>query len=165
MAVTVVSPPPLVPGMQHVVQALNDLGYHARLSVYKGDDYFAYLADSRHRFQAAFGGWVADFPNPADFIATQYTCADFTPASPASQNVTEFCRPAIDRLIAQAERVAASSQVDANRLWAAIDRHLVDAVPWIGVVTPSWVDVVSMRVHNYVRSSVLGVFFDQMWVR
>jgi hypothetical protein len=41
----------------------------------------------------------------------------------------------------------------------------VDAAPWIPLVTPTCVDVLSTRVHSYVRSPVLGVFFDQMWLR
>jgi YVTN family beta-propeller protein len=167
MAVTVWSPPLLAAGMRHVVVALNQLGYRARLALYKKErpDYFSYLADSRSRFQAAFGGWVADVPNAANFLVPRYACKAFVPASATNVNVDEFCDPAIDRLTEQAAQTASSSRAEANRVWASVDRHIIDAAPWIGLVTPSWVDAVSPRVHDYVRNSVLGVLFDQMWVR
>ncbi len=167
MTITVWSPPSVAAGMRPVVEALNQLGYHARLAVYTkaSPAYFSFIADSRTKFQAGFGGWVASVPNASDFMVSQYECRQFSPADPNNPNFDEFCDPTVDRLIAQAQQVGASAPADANRLWAEADRRVVDAAPWIGLVTPSWVDAVSSRVHNYVRSSVLGVFFDQMWVR
>jgi peptide/nickel transport system substrate-binding protein len=167
MAITVWTSPTTEAGMQDVVETLDHLGYRARLAVYtkQSPGYFSFLADSRNRFQAAFGGWVGGVPNASDFLAGQFVCSQFLPANPLNVNLDEFCDPAIDRLVQRAERAGASEPAAANRLWAQVDRQLVGAVPWIGLVTPSWVDVVSSRVHNYVRSSVLGVFFDQMWVR
>jgi peptide/nickel transport system substrate-binding protein len=154
-------------GMKHVVTVLRQLGYRAKLVLYTKEqpDYFSYLADSRHHFQAAFGGWVAGIPNDADLLRPEFACASFVPADPLNQNIDRFCDPAIDLLMAQAESAEGAGSSSAARLWAAVDARLVDAAPWIGLVTPSWVDAVSKRVHNYVRSAALGVFFDQMWVR
>jgi ABC-type transport system substrate-binding protein len=147
------------------VDVLNHLGYHAKLAVYPGQDYFGFLADSRNAFQAAFGGWVVGIPNPQNFLVPEFTCAGFVPRSPLNQNIDQFCDPRADALTAAAEAAESSSPADANRIWTELDRYLVDKVPWVGLVTPSWVDVVSGRVHNYSRSSVIGVMFDQMWVR
>lgn len=83
---------------------------------------------------------------------------------PLNQNPAEFCDPSIDRLISQATQLQSSSRAAANDLWAQVDRRLVDAAPVIPLVNPSWVDVVSTRVHHYERSPVLGVLFDQMRV-
>ena len=80
-------------------------------------------------------------------------------------NPAQFCDPSIDRLMTQAQRLQTSSPTAANDLWAQVDHRIVDAAPWIPLVTPTWVDVLSKRVHNYQRSPFLGVFFDQMWVR
>lgn len=52
----------------------------------------------------------------------------------------------------------------ANLTWAEVERRLVDSAPWIPLVNPTWADVVSPRVHNYQRSPLGGVLFDQMWV-
>ena len=167
MRITVWTSPRVQAGMQHVVQALRQLGYRAKLAVYLKEtpDYFSFLADSRNRFQAAFGGWVAGIPNDADLLAPQFECARFTPANPLNTNIDQFCDPAIDRLIAKADATQNATSGATHELWATVDARLVDAAPWIGLVTPSWVDAVSARVHNYVRSAALGVFFDQMWVR
>jgi peptide/nickel transport system substrate-binding protein len=164
MRVVVQATPLTAPGMRSVVAALNQLGYHAKLSVYEKSDYFEYLDDSRNRYQAAFGGWVADIPNADNFFGP-FTCKAFVRASPDNTNIPEFCDPVLDRLRAQAVRAETVSPGSAADLWAAADKRLVDEAPWIGLVTPSWVDAVSPRVHNYERSSVIGVDFGQMWVR
>jgi ABC-type transport system substrate-binding protein len=126
---------------------------------------FSYRSDSRTRFQAAFGGWVAGTPNDSDLIGPIFKCDQFVPASELNQNIDAFCDPSIDRLIGRAEAGENSASATAERLWAEVDAKLADAAPWIGLVTPSWVDAVSRRVHNDVRSAALGVFLDQMWVR
>lgn len=164
MRVVVLASTNTAPGMQSVVDALNELGYGAKLSIRDTPDYFQFLADSRNRFQAAFGGWVADIPDADDFVRP-FTCAAFIPASQANSNIPELCDPVLDRLRAKAVRAETSSPAAAADLWAAADKRLVNEAPWIGLVTPSWVDAVSKRVHNYERSSVLGVYFGQMWVR
>ncbi|MDQ6849417.1 MAG: ABC transporter substrate-binding protein [Actinomycetota bacterium] len=166
MRVTVYAEPAQAPGLRHVISALTDLGYRARLVVWHKSDlaYFSYVADSRNKVQAAFYGWVANDASASSFLNT-YRCGAFVPASPNNQNPAQFCAPSIDRLMNQAEQVQATSPAAANDLWAQVDRRIVDAAPWIPLVSPTWVDVVSTRVHNYQRSPVLGVFFDQMWVR
>jgi peptide/nickel transport system substrate-binding protein len=165
MAVSVYASPAVAAGMRPVVDALNQLGYRAKLVVYTKDDYFSFVADSRNKVQASFGGWVAGAPNPEDFLVPQFECSAFAPASANNQNSSAFCDPALDRLTAKAQEEQATSAAAAGPIWAQLDHELIDQAPWIGLVTPSWVDVVSTRVHNYTRSSVLGVFFDQMWVR
>ncbi len=165
MAVDVVTGPRTAAGMQDVVGALDQLGYRAKLVVYPKDDYFSYIGNSANKVQASFAGWVAEPPNPEDFIVPQFECSGFVPNSDASLNPSEFCDPALDALTARAEQEQASSPAAAAATWAQLDRQLIDQAAWVGLVTPSWVDVLSPRVHNYTRSSVLGVFFDQMWVR
>jgi YVTN family beta-propeller protein len=164
MAVTVTSTAKSAAGMRHVVSALAALGYHARLRVLS-DPNSEPMADSRNKVQASFGGSVAVDPSAADFIGTQFACAGYAPADPANPNNSEFCDPAEDKQTVRAEQLQSSSPDKANQLWAQIDQNIVDAAPWIALVNPSWVDVVSPRIHNYVRNSFLGVLFDQMWVR
>ena len=108
---------------------------------------------------------VADEPGASNFIARNFRCTSFTPGTSANQNASQFCDPSLDRIIEQATRLQASTPAAANDVWARADKAVIDAAPWIGLVTPTWVDVVSSRVHNYQRSSVLGMFFDQMWVQ
>jgi peptide/nickel transport system substrate-binding protein len=167
MSVTVWSLPNTSPGIRDVVSALRTLGYHARLAIYNhpNGDYFGYIADSRHKVQAGFFGWVADNPSASNFFDPLFTCNGFKPGNPLNPNAAEFCDPSIDRLIHDAEHLESTSTTAASDAWAKVDRRIVDAAAWIPLVNPSWVDVVSTRVRHYERSVVLGMFFDQMWVR
>jgi peptide/nickel transport system substrate-binding protein len=144
---------------------MNQIGYRARLVASNNDNYFGYLADSRHHVQAAFFGWVADDVTASDFFVPLFNCAGFTPNSPDKSNPGEFCSQATDRLIEGAKQAESSSTATAAVQWAQVDRSVVDAAPMVPLLNPTWVGLVSTHVHNYLRSPVLGVFFDQMWVR
>jgi peptide/nickel transport system substrate-binding protein len=162
--VRILSIPTWAPGLKPVVAAMNQIGYHARLVVTDNPTYFTYISDSRHKVQAAGSGWVADDVAASDFFVPLFTCNGFIPASPHNENETEFCDHSVDAAVHRALRLQASSSVAADALWATVDRRIVDAAPFIPLVNPSWVDVVSSRVENYERSPVIGVLFDQMWV-
>ncbi|MCW2596615.1 MAG: extracellular solute-binding protein [Jatrophihabitans sp.] len=147
-----------------VVTALRHLGYQARETVYRKPDYFEHVADTRNSVQAGFFGWVSGGGTAAPYFAL-WGCDSFTVGDPNNLNPAGFCDPAIDGLRRTAEKVQASSSAAANPLWAKIDRLLVNAAPWIPLVHPKWIDVVSKRVHDYKRNPFIGVLFDQMWVR
>lgn len=163
--VTVWSLPNPAPGVNVVVKALRDLGYRVDFEV--GDvagDYFAYVADSRHQVQASFLGWSSDDPSPRGFIPPLFACDSFSPADPHNTNSSGFCDSATDALIGRAERLESTSPQAADEAWARVDEHVTDAAPWISLVNTTWVDVVSLRVRDYLRNPLLGVLFDQMWV-
>jgi ABC-type transport system substrate-binding protein len=148
----------------HVVDALNKLGYDAHLEQYQGNDYFGYVADSRHKVQAAFWGWINGDATAASLLDS-WRCSAFTRGDPANHNTSGFCDPRFDKLLDEARTVEATSLAQATELWARADRILTDDAPWIPLVTPSWVDVISARVNNDERSPVLGMLFDQMRLR
>jgi peptide/nickel transport system substrate-binding protein len=52
----------------------------------------------------------------------------------------------------------------ARGLWERIDRQIVDQAPWVPLVNPKVVDVLSKRVGNY-QYNPYGVLIDQLWVR
>jgi YVTN family beta-propeller protein len=165
MPVTLWSLPHPAPGVEAVVRALTDLGYH--VSFKKGNpggDFFGYVGDSRHKVQASFIVWGADDLSGGDFIVPLFACGSFSAGNTVNYNTTEFCDPSIDALIRQAAQLESTSRQAANDLWAQADQRITDASPWISLVNESSVDTVSSRVHNYLRSPVLGVLFDQMWV-
>jgi hypothetical protein len=53
----------------------------------------------------------------------------------------------------------------ANRLWARIDRAVVDQAPVAPLFTLQEVDIVSSRVGNYQYQPQWGALLDQLWVR
>jgi ABC-type transport system substrate-binding protein len=165
MPVTVYASTASAAGMRDVVKALKDLGYRADTFVDKDElHHFYFAADTRNNVQAASFGWVASDPSPANFL-TPWACVAITPASRHNLNTAQFCDPAIDHVAELADRAQTTSLAEANELWAQEDKRLVDAEPWIPLVTPTWVDAVSTRVHNYKRNLVIGPLFDQMWLR
>jgi ABC-type oligopeptide transport system substrate-binding subunit len=114
--------------------------------------------------QAGFYGWVPVDTSAANSLSL-WRCSAYKKADPLNVNPGGFCDPSFDRALDRADRIPASSPVAVNDAAARLDRQLVDQVAWIPLVTPSNVDVVSSRVHNYKRNPVLGPLLDQMWLR
>ena len=166
MPVTVWTLPNPAPAIRQVVTALHEIGFrHARIHVSANPNYFEFIADSTNRVQAFAETWTPNEPSASQFFSQLLRCSAFKPANPNNENTAEFCNHSIDRLMNRAERAQSTSPATANDLWAQVDRRIVNAAPWIPLVNPSYVDVVSARVHNYQLNPVLGVLFDQMWVR
>jgi peptide/nickel transport system substrate-binding protein len=81
-------------------------------------------------------------------------------------NASEFCDRRIDKQVAPAAGQQVTSPDATRALWARIDRETVDQAPWVPLVNPKVVDVLSKRVGNYQYTpSGLGMLFDQLWVR
>src|SRR4029079_16904980 len=100
------------------------------------------------------------------FFNPVFTCASFQPHSTTNVNAAEFCDPRLDRTIGRAVTEQTTDPAAARRLWAQIDRSAVDAAPWVPLVNPSVVDVLSKRVGNYQYSPAgWGMLIDQLWVR
>ena len=148
-------------GIQPVVDALQVLGYKVRFKIWPANtvNYFTYVLDGRHRVQMGFMGWLTYDASAANLFSS-YRCD----AIPSGGDPAQFCDPALDRLMDRAEAIQATSLAAANDLWAEVERRLLDAAPWVPLVNPLSVDVLSTRVHNFKRTPALGVLFDQMWV-
>jgi peptide/nickel transport system substrate-binding protein len=160
-------PPDYERAMRPVVAALRDLHFHAHLRVIQGyiyTHYFPYVLDSRHRTQAGFFGWLGGGVGAGNAF-TVFSCGAFVRADPGTNiNPAQFCDRTFDRMTLRAERVEVSAPAAGNELMAAVDRRFVREAPWVPLVTPLSLDVVSARVHNFERSPVTGVLFDDMWV-
>jgi YVTN family beta-propeller protein len=165
--VTVWSLPAQAKTMADVVQAMDAIGYRARLKVITNPylNYFALVSDSRNRAQAGFFGYLGPTVDPSSYFAGIWRCHDFIKNNPANFNAAEFCSPALDRLVARGIALSTTSSTAADQLWAAVDRKLVDSAAYIPLVDTSLLDVISTRVHNYQNNPVIGVLYDQMWVR
>ena len=95
------------------------------------------------------------------------TCKAFIKDNPnnVNSNYAEYCNPKLDRKIEHASKVGATDPTRANRLWAEIDRQVVDEAPWVPFTTPSGTILVSKRVGNVQINPMLGVLLGQMWVQ
>jgi len=151
--------------MRYVTSVLRGLGYRATITFPGDTRYFATINDSRSRAQVGEYSWIADYPNPSDFINRQFRCDAFQPASPANVNVSGFCDATTDALISKAEALVTTDSQAANRLWAQVDRRIVNQAAYAPEYVPRAIDFVSRRVGNYQFSPQWGILVDQLWVR
>ena len=149
----------------YAVKLLRSLGYRASMKARGGFGYFKVVGDSRTRAQIGTTEWISDYPAPSGFFNAVLTCASFLPDDPGNSNDAEFCDPRIDRQIAQALTKQVTNPDAARGLWERIDRQTVDQAPWVPLVNPKAIDVLSRRVGNYQSSPPLGMLIDQLWVR
>ncbi len=139
------------------MSALRKIGYRASLRVVPSHRYNEFVADPTNKVQVAAQGWVADYPAPSNFIDLFLSCR-------ARSNHSGFCDPQIDKRMKRALSLQLTDAQRANKLWAKIDRAIVDHAPWVPTVTPLSVSFVSERVGNYQFHPQWGLLIDQLWV-
>jgi peptide/nickel transport system substrate-binding protein len=159
-SVTVYTSPLVRRAMQPVVDAMNQIGYHAKLVPLANNDYYAYL-DKHPDAQAGSNGWIADYPAASQF-ANLTTCA--AARRLGDQTYSRFCAPAIDATIASALDLEAQSPQIASDIWAKVDRTLTDAAPLVPLVVDGNAALVSPRLRHY-EVGPSGPIFDAGWLR
>lgn len=149
----------------YLVSVLSRLGYKTRLRLIPDKTYFPTTSDSRSKIQTAPAGWYADYPSPSNFIPAQLSCAQYQAASRSNHNVSAFCNPHIDALIARAGTLQTTDPHAAAALWAKIDDKIVDQAPWVMLPSTGAADFVSSKVGNYTYSPWVGALLDELSVR
>jgi peptide/nickel transport system substrate-binding protein len=148
------------------VKLLEKLGYRVTMKARGAFRYFKVVGDSRTRAQIGVVEWISDYPAPSGFFNAVLTCGSFLPNNPGNSNFAEFCDPRIDRQTEQALTEQATKPDVARGAWERVDRQTVDQAPWVPLVNPKVVDVLSKRVGNYQYSPAgMGMLIDQLWVR
>jgi len=142
---------------RYVVSLLRRLGYRARLKTLKDIDvYFRTIFDPKTRPQSGIMGW----------FGTEYGAwAIDTLGCRYSSNPARFCDRGIDEEAAQALSRFAADPEGAARMWAQLDRELVDQAPWVPLFNPRWPILASKRVGNWQTNPNQQVLLDQLWVR
>ena len=107
-------------------------------------------------------GWLPDYPAASSMLQT-LRCSSFVPASPASQNYSEFCDRRADELMRRASQIPADDAA-ADALWAAADRRLTDQAAVLPLDNPKALTLLSRRVGNFQYSQQWGILYDQLWV-
>jgi YVTN family beta-propeller protein len=155
---------PYATEMGAVATALRKLGYSVTIHIPGDKVYYRKVDNSRVGAQAGMYSFLADYPAAGDFFQ-QYTCAAFRPASPTNVNVSEFCDPTTDKLVARAELLEPTDPQRADAAWAAVDRRVTTLAPMAPMYVQRFVDLVSRRAGNYEFNPRWGVLVDQLWVR
>jgi YVTN family beta-propeller protein len=148
----------------YAVKLLRSLGYRTSLKVLGRTRYFPVVHDPHTKAQIGFMPWTSDFPAPSGFFDELLTCASFL-RGPANANVSGFCDPRIDRKIERAQSEQGTNPSAARRLWERAERETVDQAPWVSLVSPKIINVVSKRVGNYQYNPMWQMLIDQLWVQ
>jgi peptide/nickel transport system substrate-binding protein len=83
----------------------------------------------------------------------------------ASSVGLSFCDLAADRLMNIADSQQVTDPARAALTWAAVDRAVTCAAPWVTLANLNNVDFLSTRVTNYQYNPFLGVLLDQLQIR
>jgi peptide/nickel transport system substrate-binding protein len=163
MRVTVWTQAGTPPISAYLVTVLKQLGFNAAERVLSESiDDFDYIYDPSTRTQLACCiGWGSDFPTPGNF----FTAGGGWIGCPASGNYFGYRNSQVDRLIKHAQEAQTTDPVAANRLWAQIDRMVVDDAPMVFDVVNKTFVLTSARVGNYQSNLESGPLWDQMWVQ
>jgi peptide/nickel transport system substrate-binding protein len=149
-----------------LADTLRSLGYRVALDPLSGDDPFDPFA--LPGYQILLAGWLADNPSAADFFVPLLACpATFERvAGPAANqtNISHYCSRAVDADITAALALQQRNPLAAVDAWAAVDRQITDAAPWVTMATFRSATVVSPRVGNVLFNPVLGFLMTQMWL-
>jgi YVTN family beta-propeller protein len=152
------------PFPRYLQTLLRGLGYRVRIREVSPEQFGLEEANPRFKWQVQSSGWYADWPSASTFFST-LTCASFHPNA-TNQNFSEFCDRGLDAQIAKAESLQLVNPEAAGRIWARVDRTVVDQAPVVPLLTPQTVNLTSARVGNYVYNLWLaGPLLDQLWVR
>jgi peptide/nickel transport system substrate-binding protein len=148
------------------VELLRSLGYGVSTRTRAADSYYDVVGDSRTGAQIGITDWISDYPAASAFVNPLLSCASFIPRSTYNLNAAEFCNLGLDRRVRTALNAQATDPYAARGLWVRVDRQIVDEAPWVPLVNPKTVDVLSKRVGNYQYSpNGFGTPYDQLWVR
>jgi peptide/nickel transport system substrate-binding protein len=100
-------------------------------------------------------------PPVAAAVLPSFSCASGTRPSGFSGG---FCNKQIDAAIRQALHLQLTTPPAANRLWAKVDRLIVNSAPIIPLVSAKWIEFVSKRVRDYQYHPAFAMLLDQLWV-
>jgi peptide/nickel transport system substrate-binding protein len=141
--------------IRYVASVLRELGYHADVRLVP-HSFFDHPPSGVFRtIQIGAAAWG---DQPYGFIATWFACD-------GTSTHGDFCDPRIDRLSARARVLQATDPQRSARIWAEIDRNLVDQAAWLPTLNERGLDFVSTRVTGYESMPYWGLLADQLSIR
>ena len=101
----------------------------------------------RGKYQMFVSGWIADYPDPADFLDLK-----FHSQRSVANNESRYNNPKVDALLDQA-RVEADP-AKRSQLYQQAEAIILDDAPWIPLLHGKTMVVVAPYVHGYVPTSL-----------
>lgn len=105
-------------------------------------------------------GWIADYPDPDDFLYPLLSCVD---GKPAAGNDSSWCNAEFTKLVVEGR--ASADQAKRQDLYIKAQELFEKEMPWIPLVNS--LDTVAMRkgVENYVISPMIGARFGGLEIK
>jgi len=174
-AVTVTAPAD-VPGQlraaRALAQTLRSIGWHARMRartpMFGPDGPGAYGTQAARSDQPLIGwaGWFADLPAASKTLPPLASCdAAKSDTLHSGYNLSRWCDPALDRLMNTANALDATDPATAARLWARVDRAIVDSAAIVPIAGAQSHHVTSARIGNFQYHPALFMLVSQIWVQ
>jgi peptide/nickel transport system substrate-binding protein len=149
----------------YLQSVLNELGYKASLKAISSNIQFTYIQNTNNNVQISVTQWYQDYPAASDFLNILFGCGSFNPGSDSSVNIAGFCDQEIEAQMQEALKLAVTDQAAADKLWAQIDRAVMEKAPAVPLFTPKRVDFVSKRIGNYIFNAQYYWVVTQSWVQ
>ncbi len=145
---------------------LNSSGYKAQVRKLSSNIQFTYIQNTKNKVQISLSQWYQDYPAASDFLNVLYSCADYHPGSDSSINISGYCNPTNEALMAKAIKTEQTKGLDAaSPIWAQSDQQIMKDAAEVPLFTPRLVDFLSKRVGNYTFSKQFYTLLDQLWVQ
>lgn len=149
----------------YLQSVLNDIGYKASVKAISSNIQFTYIQNTNNNVQISISQWYQDYPAASNFLNILFGCDSFHPGSDSSVNISGFCDQEIEAKQQAALKLAVTDPVAADKMWAEIDRAVMEKAPAVPLFTPKRVDFVSKRVGNYVFNAQFYWIIAQSWVQ
>jgi YVTN family beta-propeller protein len=150
---------------RYFASLLRRLGYRSSLLVLPPSAYWPATTAPPEPVNIWWDGWVTDYLAPSAFIQPLFSCASLGPQGLLSDDFSASCDRRIDAQMNRALAQQSSDPTAANALWESVDRRLTDAASAVPLFNRQHLTLVSERVENVQHHPLLGVLFDQLWVK
>jgi peptide/nickel transport system substrate-binding protein len=150
---------------QYLQSVLNELGYKASVKALPRNIQYTYIQNTKNKTQVSVSQWYQDYPAASDFLNILFGCDSFHPGTDSSANIPGFCDKEIDAKMKAALKLAVTDPAGADKMWAEIDRAVMEKSPAVPLFNPKHVDFVSKRVGNFQFNAQYYWIVTQSWVK
>jgi len=150
---------------QYLQSVLNELSYKASVKALPRNIQYTYIQNTKNKMQVGISQWYQDYPAASDFLNILFGCDSFHPDSDSSANLPGFCDKEIDAKMKAALKLAITDAAGANKMWAEIDKAVMEKSPGVPLFNPKHVDFVSKRVGNFQFNAQFYWIITQSWVK
>jgi peptide/nickel transport system substrate-binding protein len=151
---------------EQMVSDLKAIGYKASTQLLTASNQYPYIQNSANagHWNVAYSAWFQDYPAASDFLNVLLGCGTIHKNSDASPNIAEFCNPAVEKLINQAEAAGSTNPTQAASLWTQVDHLDTQQAPWVDMYNPKQIDFLAKTVHGYQWNPQWYILIDQLWL-